>query len=385
MGEPGRRWRVLTILGTRPETIKLAPVIAQLAARPDLFESRVCATAQHREMLDQALAPFGITPHRDLDIMVSGQTLPALTARALTMLDAVITDDRPDMVLVQGDTTTAFCGALAAFYRKVPVGHVEAGLRTGDKYAPFPEEANRCFIGQIADLHFAPTERVARQLITTGADPASVHVTGNTVVDALLWMRARVQERTPAAAEPLERDLNGAQVVMVTGHRRESFGDGFENICRSIRDVADAFDDVRFVYPVHLNPQVREPVGRILGGHPRVRLIEPLAYDAFVWLMSRADIILTDSGGVQEEAPVLGKPVLVMRTKTERAEGLESGNARLVGVRTADITAHLVELLRSADMRQKMGGTASPYGDGRAAERIVRIVGETLGARGRVQ
>src|SRR5882724_938057 len=294
--------KVLTIIGTRPEAIKLAPVIQQLEQRPDRFVSVVCATAQHRQMLDQALAPFSIKPDHDLNIMVPGQSLAQVTSSATEGLDRVIVEEDPDVVLVQGDTTTAFCGALAAYYRQVKVGHVEAGLRTGNKYAPFPEELNRCLISRLADYQFAPTEHASSALLSEGVAASTIFVTGNTGIDALLWMSARVRKVRPQLPDEVPQAIDGRQLVLVTGHRRESFGDGFENICRAIREIADAFPDVVFVYPVHLNPNVREPVNRILGGHERIHLIEPLAYEPFVWLMDQATIILTDSGGVQEEA-----------------------------------------------------------------------------------
>jgi UDP-N-acetylglucosamine 2-epimerase (non-hydrolysing) len=366
--------KILTILGTRPEAIKLAPVIRELGKWPDEFVSRVCATAQHRELLDQALVPLEITPDIDLALMAPGQTLGGLTARAIFELDAVMTRERPDAVLVQGDTTTAFCGALAAFYHQVPVGHVEAGLRTGNKYAPFPEEANRCFISQIADFHFAPTERARRALLESGIDERNVYLTGNTVIDALRWMRERVKGKTPPGVAAVARAIERRDLVLVTGHRRESFGEGFEQICRAIRDLADRFPASVFVYPVHLNPNVREPVLRILGNHPRIRLVEPLPYDAFIWLLDRAVVVLTDSGGVQEEAPVFGKPVLVMREVTERKEGIEAGSAALVGVGREEIVAATAALLESAEKRAVMGRASNPYGDGHAAERIAQVL-----------
>ena len=366
--------KILTVFGTRPEVIKLAPVVRRLAADPARFVSRLCATAQHREMLDQALAPFAIIPDDDLDIMRPDQALPDLTARAVTALSDVIRTFDPNILLVQGDTTTAFCGALAAFYHGVTVGHVEAGLRTGQKYAPFPEEMNRRLISRVADLHFAPTERARGALVGEGVDPASVFVTGNTVVDALLWMRTKVADAPPALSETLGRWMADREVVMVTGHRRESVGGGLENVCLAIREVAEVRPHAAFVYPVHLNPRVREPVERLLGDHTRVRLIAPLAYDEFVWLMTRAAVILTDSGGVQEEAPVLGKPVLVTREHTERMEGVADGHAELVGLDRARIVASLLRLLDDPAGRAAMSRTASPYGDGHAAERIVDIL-----------
>ena len=366
--------KVLTIVGTRPEAIKLAPVVMEFDRRPEFFVSRVCATAQHRQMLDQALALFGIEADYDLDIMTTGQSLAQVTARAVEGLDGVIAEEQPDVVLVQGDTTTAFCGALAAYYHEVKVGHVEAGLRTGNKYAPFPEEINRRLVAQLADYHFAPTERAREELVSEGVAASTVFVTGNTVIDALLWVRERVREVCPKLPDRLAEAMNSRQMVLVTGHRRESFGKGFENICRAIREVADTFPDVVFVYPVHLNPNVREPVNRILGGHERIRLVEPLAYAPFVWLMDHATIVLTDSGGVQEEAPSLGKPVLVMRETTERPEGINAGNARLVGVQRERIVSELVQLLSHPEQRAAMSTVKNPYGDGKASVRIVEIL-----------
>jgi len=371
--------KVLTIIGTRPEAIKLAPVVLELKRREDLFDFPVCVTAQHREMLDQVLAIFGVTPDHDLNIMSPGQTLAQVTARAMERLDNVVGQEKPDIILVQGDTTTAFCGALTGYYHQTKVGHVEAGLRTGNKYAPFPEEINRCLVGRIADLHFAPTERARQTLLSEGIADQVVFVTGNTVIDALLWVRERVQTAPPELPKGLFEATTGKQIILVTGHRRESFGDGFDNICHAIREVADSFANIAFVYPVHLNPNVREPVNRLLGGHPRIHLIEPLSYAPFVRLMDRATIVLTDSGGVQEEAPSLGKPVLVMRATTERPEGIEAGNAKLVGVKKGNIVDGLIDLLESPDKRDAMAKVKNPYGDGKASERIVKIIARELG------
>ena len=311
--------KILTIIGTRPEAIKLAPVVAELKRRPDRFIVKVCITAQHREMLDQALDLFDIKPDHDLDIMEPGQTLAEVTARAAIGLDEAIRHELPDIVLVQGDTTTAFCGALVAHYHRIPVGHVEAGLRTGNKFAPFPEEINRRLVAQLSDFHFAPTEHARKALLAEGIPGAAVHLTGNTVIDALLWVREKVREKRPELPAYIAEGIDGKMVVLVTGHRRESFGEGFENICRAIREVADSFKDVCFVYPVHMNPNVREPVQRILGSHDRIYLTGPLPYAPFVWLMDHSTVVLTDSGSVQEEAPSLGKPVLVMRETTGKA------------------------------------------------------------------
>ena len=368
------KYKVLAIIGTRPETIKLAPVVLELKRRQDLFDFSVCVTAQHREMLDQALALFGITPDYDLNIMSPGQTLAQVTARAMEGLDTVVSQGKPDVILVQGDTTTAFCGALTGYYHQIKVGHVEAGLRTGNKYAPFPEEINRCLIGRIADLHFAPTEQARQTLLNEGIADANVFVTGNTVIDALLWVRERVRATPPELPKGLFEAITGRQIILVTGHRRESFGDGFDNICHAIREISDNFANVAFVYPVHLNPDVHEPVNRMLGGHPRIHLIEPLSYAPFVWLMDRATIVLTDSGGVQEEAPSLGKPVLVMRETTERPEGIAAGNALLVGVQKERIVDGLRQLLCDPEKCAMMAGVNNPYGDGLAAKRIVDIL-----------
>jgi UDP-N-acetylglucosamine 2-epimerase (non-hydrolysing) len=366
--------KILTIFGTRPEAIKLAPVVLELERRQDMFDFPVCITAQHREMLDQVIALFGITPNYDLDIMSPGQTLAQVTARAMEGLDNVVSQEKPDVILVQGDTTTAFCGALIGYYHQIKVGHVEAGLRTGNKYAPFPEEINRCLVGRIADLHFAPTEQARQVLLNEGIAAPSVFVTGNTVIDALLWVRERVQSSPSELPKGLSEAITGQLVILVTGHRRESFGDGFDNICHAIREIADSFEDVAFVYPVHLNPNVREPVNRILGGHPRIHLIDPLSYAPFVWLMDQAAIVLTDSGGVQEEAPSLGKPVLVMRETTERPEGIAAGNALLVGVQREGIVDGLRQLISDPAKRAAMTSVNNPYGDGLAAQRIIEIL-----------
>ena len=369
-----KRSKILTVIGTRPEAIKLAPVLMEIARHPDLFVSRVCITAQHREMLDQPLELFGIKPDHDLDIMSRDQTLARVTAKAVEGLDRVLSLEEPDMVLIQGDTTPSFCGALAGYHRRVPVAHVEAGLRTDDKLAPFPEEVNRRLVAQIANLHFAPTERARDALLREGVPESGVFVTGNTVIDALLWVRERVRAKRPELPDGLSESIEDRDVVLVTGHRRESFGQGFEDICLAVREVAETFPNVTFVYPVHLNPNVRDPVGRILKGHPRIHLIEPLTYEPFVWLMDRAAIVLTDSGGVQEEAPSLGKPVLVMREKTERPEGIEAGNALLVGVSKERIASELIDLLKNPKKRSAMATINNPYGDGKAAGRIGRVL-----------
>lgn len=362
---------VLIVVGTRPEAIKFAPVIVALRDEP-AFRTVVCSTGQHKEMLTQVLASFGLAPDVDLNIMRPGQSLPEVSAAALQGLDAALARYQPAVCLVQGDTTSAMCGALAAYYRNVMVGHIEAGLRTGNPRAPFPEEINRRIIGQIAQMHFAPTERARAALLREGVDPKDVVVTGNTVIDALLATRDRVRSRRGPSNQPQER-------VLVTAHRRESFGPGFERICAAIRHLADTRPNTHFVFPVHMNPNVREPVDRVLRGHPRIELTEPLGYEDFVAELDRCTLVLTDSGGVQEEAPSLGKPVLVMRDTTERPEGVHAGNARLVGTDYHRIVGEVSLLLDDASARLAMSQAANPYGDGRAAERIVGILRERLG------
>jgi len=336
----------------------------------------VCVTAQHRQMLDQPLELFDIKPDHDLDIMTAGQSLAGVTAKAVEGLDRVFQEEQPDWVLVQGDTTTAFSGALAAFYQRIKVGHVEAGLRTWDKWSPYPEEMNRCLVGQLADYHFAPTERSKNALLREGFDEKNIFVTGNTVIDSLLWARERLDSYDVELPEGLQGSLEGKRVVLVTGHRRESFGEGFINICKAIKAVADEFEDVAFVYPMHLNPNVRAPVNEYLQGHDRIHLIEPLTYMPFVWLMNRADVVLTDSGGVQEEAPSLGKPVLVMRNTTERPEGVDAGNARLVGTDSKAIVSSLHELLEDEDAYNSMANVKNPYGDGTTSKQIIDLIAQ---------
>ena len=334
----------------------------------------MCVTAQHRQMLDQPLELFDIKPEHDLDIMTAGQSLAGVTAKAVEGLDRVFQEEQPDWVLVQGDTTTAFSGALAAFYQKVKIGHVEAGLRTWNKWSPYPEEMNRCLVGQLADFHFAPTDRSKNALLREGFDEKNIFVTGNTVIDSLLWAQERLDSYDIKLPEGLQASLDGKRVILVTGHRRESFGEGFVNICKAIKQVADEIEDVAFVYPMHLNPNVRAPVNEYLQGHDRVHLIEPLTYMPFVWLMNRADVVLTDSGGVQEEAPSLGKPVLVMRNTTERPEGVDAGNARLVGTDLDAIVSSLHELLEDKDAYNSMANVKNPYGDGTTSKQIIDLI-----------
>jgi UDP-N-acetylglucosamine 2-epimerase (non-hydrolysing) len=364
--------RVLSVFGTRPEAIKLAPVILELQKHADRFESLVCVTAQHRQMLDQVLDWFAITPHYDLDLMKPNQALADFAGRALLAVGVLLEEVKPDVVLVQGDTSTAMIAALAAFYRRTPVGHIEAGLRTRDRYNPFPEEINRRIVGALTTFHFAPTAKAAATLRAEQVPEADIFVTGNTVIDALLMTVRR----------PVELDLGfgleGRRLVLVTAHRRESFGAPFESLSSALRDIAERNPGVEIVYPVHLNPNVREPVMRILGGQPRVHLIEPLRYEQFAHLMARAHLILTDSGGIQEEAPVLGKPTLVMRETTERPEAIEAGTARLVGTDRAKIVAEAERLLTDEGAYEAMARAGSPFGDGHAAERIAAILAEKL-------
>jgi len=360
--------KVLFVFGTRPEAIKLCPVILHLLARPGQFLTRVCVTAQHRGMLDQVLNAFGVKPDWDLNLMQPGQTLFQSTARILSALEPVLEAERPAVVLVQGDTTSTLCGALAAFYARVAVGHIEAGLRTWDLQQPFPEEMNRVLTARITDLHFAPTASAAGNLRAEGVAPERIFVTGNTGIDAVLYVRDGLAAgRLPGAA--LAGIQEGRRLVVVTAHRRESFGGGFERICRALRRIAGR-GDVQIVYPVHRNPNVQDPVNRHLADHPRILLLEPLDYVPFVDLMRRADLLITDSGGVQEEGPSLGKPILVMREKTERPEAVAAGTVRLVGTDEERIVAEASRLLDDDAARDAMSKVHNPYGDGRASERI---------------
>lgn len=362
--------KILCIIGTRPEAIKMAPVVLALKAAP-WAEVRVLATAQHRHLLDQVLSLFGIAPDVDLDLMRPNQTLPALTARLMTALDACFEQEMPDAVLAQGDTTTVMVSALAAFYRQIPFGHVEAGLRTGDLLNPFPEEMNRIVAGHLSRWHFAPTESARRNLLAEAIREDSVFVTGNTVIDALL----DVSERCDAAAPAISPDK---RLVLVTAHRRENFGEPFKQICGAIRHLADQREDVEFLYPVHPNPNVKEVAQTMLGGHPRIRLCDPLDYLPFVAAMKRSYFILSDSGGVQEEAPALGKPVLVLRRETERPEAVEEGVVKLVGPEFEAIVRESTRLLDDADAYRAMARGVSPYGDGKAAGRICEILHRSL-------
>lgn len=363
--------RVLTVFGTRPEAIKMAPVIRVLS-EDVRFDAKVCVTAQHRQMLDQVLDLFAIRPDYDLNLMKPGQDLSDITSNVILGIREVVTGWRPDLVLVHGDTTTTLAASLAAYYAKIRVGHVEAGLRTHNKYAPWPEELNRRLTGVIADIHFAPTELARRNLLAEGVADPTIHVTGNTVIDALLDVAARVRTNAGLGVrfqthfgflDPAKR------LILVTGHRRENFGAGFERICRALAKLAER-GDAQIVYPVHLNPNVQEPVHRILGEVPAIHLIEPQDYLPFVYLMDRSALLLTDSGGVQEEAPSLGKPVLVMRETTERPEAVDAGTVKLVGTDTDVIVAETSRLLDDAAAYEAMARSHNPYGDGLAADRI---------------
>ena len=375
--------RVLSIFGTRPEAIKMAPVVHALEANNG-FVSRVCVTGQHRGMLDQVLEAFCIEPHHDLNLMLPGQDLYDITSRVLVGLRSVLQTEKPHVVLVHGDTTTTLAATLAAFYAHIPVGHVEAGLRTGNLAAPWPEEANRVLADRLCTYHFAPTKESRDRLLHEGHEAKRIWVTGNTVIDALLWMRDRVRSK-PVYSWENQFDsafpyisVPEVPLVLITGHRRESFGDGFQNICRALSTLAATYPHVHFVYPVHLNPNVQRPVHQLLAGQPNVHLLKPLDYAPFVRLMDRAKLILTDSGGIQEEAPSLGKPVLVMRETTERPEGLAAGTVRLVGTETKRIVDETTRLLTDEAAYRSMATAHNPYGDGQAAQRIVDALAQSI-------
>lgn len=365
--------KALFVFGTRPEAIKLAPVIRAFADGR-VIEPRVCVTAQHREMLDQVLEFFSVKPHHDLNLMQPGQTLEALTARAMTALAPVFSEEKPDVVFVQGDTTTVFVSALAAYYQKIPVAHVEAGLRSFDKYSPFPEEVNRKLTGSLADFHFAPTQKAADNLRAEGiAD--NVHVVGNTVIDALLQgLDILKVQNVDYASTRFSFIRNGNPMALITAHRRESFGEPFERICRAIRKLSEDFPETDWVYPVHLNPNIRDFAGKYLGDRENIHLIDPVPYPELIWLMQRSSIVLTDSGGIQEEAPTLGKPVLVLREVTERQEGVEAGTAKLVGRDYDAIVNSATELLSDKDAYDQMANQVNPYGDGTASKQIHDIL-----------
>jgi UDP-N-acetylglucosamine 2-epimerase (non-hydrolysing) len=371
--------KISLIFGTRPEAIKLCPLVLELKKHAE-FSPHVCVTGQHRQMLDQVLDVFQVSPDVDLDLMQPDQTLAGLTSRAITAIDDYFAEYKPDLVIVQGDTTTSFCGALVAFYGQIPIGHVEAGLRTWDKFSPFPEEINRVIISRVADLHFAPTQWAKDNLLREGVSEAKVFVTGNTVIDALHIAVERVRSNPPDIPGVPKELLNGdtRPIVLITGHRRENFGNGFKNICHAILELSQRFPDAAFVYPVHLNPNVRKPVFDLLSGRDNVHLTEPLEYLPFVALMNRSAIVLTDSGGVQEEAPGLGKPVLVMRDTTERPEGVQAGTVKLVGTSAEAIIDKTGSLLIDEKAYSTMAHAVNPYGDGKACQRIVTAVKERM-------
>ena len=368
--------KILSVFGTRPEAIKMAPVVGALERQPGI-QSIVCLTAQHRSMLDQVIDLFAIKADFDLNLMADNQGLTHITSAVLKGLEPILRDVKPDRVLVHGDTTTTLAASMAAFYAHVPVGHVEAGLRTGDMQAPWPEEMNRRVADTICDLHFAPTERARDNLFKEGIPAKGISVTGNTVIDALQQITKRLDSDT-ALATSLARVLPpispDRRLVLVTGHRRESFGAGFERICEGLRRLADERNDIEIFYPVHLNPNVKEPVTRLLGNHPRIRLLDPLDYLPFVYLMNRCHFLISDSGGIQEEAPSLGKPVLVMREVTERPEAVAAGTVKLVGTDVDKIVSESCRLLDDRDAYMRMSQAPNPFGDGRAGERIVREI-----------
>jgi len=366
------------IFGTRPEAIKMSPLYWEFKKYPEDFDVKVCVTAQHRQMLDQVLNFFAIKPDYDLNLMRDNQSLFNITSDSIIELEKVYNDFNPDLVLVQGDTTTSFTGALSAYYKKIKVAHIEAGLRSGNKYSPFPEEINRVLVGHIADYHFAPTEKAKQNLYNEGIRE-NVWVVGNTVIDAL-FLGLRILEENEELRSKIELyfdemfDFQREKIILVTGHRRESFGEGFENICNALKEIAESCPDLKIIYPVHLNPNVREPVNRILNGVKNIYLIEPLQYPYLIWLMSKCFMVLTDSGGIQEEAPSLGKPVLVMREVTERVEGIEAGTARLVGTNKDNIIEAVKSLLENSSEYQEMAKAINPYGDGLASKRIVEVL-----------
>lgn len=368
--------KILIVFGTRPEAIKMAPVVKAFMKHRDVFETRVCVTAQHREMLDQVLDLFDIKPEYDLNIMKSGQDLFDITINVLSGVKSVIEEFNPDVLMVHGDTTTTFTASLAAFYKKIKIAHVEAGLRTYNLDSPWPEEANRQLTGRLADYHFAPTELAAENLINEGKDRDSIFITGNTVIDALYWVleKNRKESKEEDLADLIFNcgyKISERDIILVTGHRRENFGQGFLNICNALKEIAAKRPDIDIVYPVHLNPNVRKVVYDILSESENIYLIDPLDYRPFTYLMSRSKLVLTDSGGIQEEAPSLGKPVLVMRDTTERPEAVEAGTVKLVGTDKDKIIEFVTKLLEDNAFYEKMSKAHNPYGDGKAAERIV--------------
>ncbi len=367
--------KIIFLAGTRPEAIKMAPVVRHFRENAGDIEALLCSTGQHKEMISQAFQDFELVPDMDLAVMQPGQTLASLSSALFSAIDAMLDAEKPDWIMVQGDTTTVMVASLCAFYRGVKVGHVEAGLRSFDRFHPFPEEINRRIAGLVADHHFPPTHSDGQNLITEGVHQKAITVTGNTVIDALLWMVQKVRGEKPQLPSEVEGVLQQDKpFVLITGHRRESFGEGFLNICQAIRDLAQDFPDTAFIYPVHLNPNVQKPVLDILGQVPGVILTEPQAYKPFVRLMDNSTLILTDSGGIQEEAPSLGKPVLVMRDVTERPEGVRAGSSKLVGANRDNIYKEVSTLLTDSKSYEQMARVQNPYGDGRASERILEVM-----------
>lgn len=367
--------KIIVLAGTRPEAIKMAPLVKQLKAQVLSFEVLVCSSGQHKEMLKQAFANFDISPDINLQVMQPGQSLSSLSAALFASIGDMLEVERPDWLLIQGDTTTAMVGAICAFYKRIRIGHLEAGLRSHNKKSPFPEEINRRVVSLVGDLHFAPTNRAKDNLLQEGIKDNKVFVTGNTVIDALLFMREKVKYNPPKLPSKIERIFDaGNPYILITGHRRESFGQGFQNICLAVLELAKSFPAYYFIYPVHLNPNVQKPVKDILEGHPRVLLIEPQTYQPFIRLLDGAYLVLTDSGGIQEEAPSLGKPVLIMRDVTERPEGIEAGTSKLVGSNKDNIVQEVSKVIRCTSSYASMAHAENPYGDGNAAARILNLL-----------
>lgn len=374
-----KKINILISFGTRPEGIKLAPVIKCIEKQKDKFNLRVCSTGQHKEMLNQVLSLFEIKPYIFLNLMAENQSLSSLSSKLFNKMEKVISDTNPDIVLVQGDTTTAFLTALIAFYKKIKVGHVEAGLRTYDKYSPFPEEINRQLISRIADFNFTPTKKSFSNLLSEGIDSKTIFMTGNTIVDALIWMTKKIEKnKHEIESKEIFKKLKNNKTILVTMHRRESFGKDIENICYALKIVASKYKDIKIVYPVHLNPNVRKPVFEILSKIDNVILTDPLDYCSFVWLMYKSFFIITDSGGIQEEAPTFKKPVLVIRNKTERTESIDIGISKLIGTNVDSIVDNVSKLIDDKDIYDKMVTNVNPYGDGKASEKIVDVIHNNL-------
>lgn len=373
-------FKVLMVFGTRPEAIKLAPVIKELKSDPTNFRTILCVTAQHRQMLDQILDIFNINPDYDLNIMKKNQSLFDVTANCLKKLEPILKKEKPSIILVQGDTTTCFIASLAAYYLKIKIGHIEAGLRTKDKFNPFPEEMNRCLTDHLADYHFAPTKQARENLLKEGIPDSKIHITGNTVIDALLFTIEKQKDKkiqkslTQNLLNKHGISLDSRKLILVTGHRRESFGEEFRNICHGLKKIALNNQNIQIIYPVHLNPNVQKPVKKILANVKNIYLIEPLDYFSFIWLLNKSYFILTDSGGIQEEAPSIGKPVLIVRKTTERPEGVEAGAAKVIGTSSASIYSESTQLLENPSIYHSMSKASNPYGDGKSSQKIHNIL-----------